>query len=97
MGTLSGTTTPGQSGPGSNGNEGVVHIPQSSRTGASPIRWFSVISRPLVGREHYPSAEMQLVYSTAPGDWAQSIWFIGKDKKLLKDDLPWKSICVIDF
>ena len=27
---LSGATTPSQSGPGSNGNEGVVHIPQSS-------------------------------------------------------------------
>ena len=28
--TLSGATTPGQSGPGRNGNEGVLHIPQSS-------------------------------------------------------------------
>ena len=28
--TLSGATTPGQSGPGSDGNEGVLHIPQSS-------------------------------------------------------------------
>ena len=27
--TLSGATTPGQSGPGSDGNEGVVRIPQS--------------------------------------------------------------------
>ena len=26
---LPGTTIPGQSGPGSNGNEGVFHIPQS--------------------------------------------------------------------
>ena len=35
--TLSGTTTPSQSGPGSDGNEGVHHIPQSSNiTGASP-------------------------------------------------------------
>ena len=33
--TLSGATTPGQSGPGSDGNEGVLHIPQSSKTGAS--------------------------------------------------------------
>ena len=30
IGPLSGATTPGQSGPGSNGNEGVLHIPQSS-------------------------------------------------------------------
>ena len=35
--TLSGATTPGQSGPGSNGNEGVLRIPQShSITGTSP-------------------------------------------------------------
>ena len=33
--TLSGATTPGQSGPGSDGNEGVLRIPQnSSITGA---------------------------------------------------------------
>ena len=34
--SLTVTTTLGQSGPGSNGNEEVLHIPQSSRTGASP-------------------------------------------------------------
>ena len=34
---LSGATTPGQSGPGSNGNKGVLRIPQStSITGTSP-------------------------------------------------------------
>ena len=35
-GTLSGTTTAVQSGPGSNVNEGVLHIPQISRAGTSP-------------------------------------------------------------
>ena len=35
-GTLSGPTTPGQSEPGSNDNEEVLHILQSSWTGASP-------------------------------------------------------------
>ena len=34
-GTLSGTTTPGQSGPGNNGKKGVLLIPKSFRTGAS--------------------------------------------------------------
>ena len=34
--TLSGATTLGQSRPGSNGNEGILHIPQSSRAGTSP-------------------------------------------------------------
>ena len=34
---LSDVTTPGQSGPGSNGEEGVLHIPQSSSIiGTSP-------------------------------------------------------------
>ena len=34
---LSGASMPGQSGPGSNGNEGVLYIPQSpSITGISP-------------------------------------------------------------
>ena len=34
-GTLIGTTNSGQSGPGSNGNERVLHILQNSMTGAS--------------------------------------------------------------
>ena len=34
--TLISTTTPGQSEPGNNGNEETFHIPQSSRSGASP-------------------------------------------------------------
>ena len=35
--TVSGATTPGQSGPGSDGNEGVLHIPHSSSiTGTLP-------------------------------------------------------------
>ena len=37
--TLSGTTTSGQSGSGSNGNEGVLRIPQGSNiTGTSPLQ-----------------------------------------------------------
>ena len=35
--TLFGATTTGQSGPGSNGNEGVLNVPQSSKTRASPL------------------------------------------------------------
>ena len=33
--TLTGTTNPDKSKPGSNGNEGVLYTPQISRTGAS--------------------------------------------------------------
>ena len=69
--TLSVATTPDQSGPGSNGNEGVLHIPQSlSITGTSPSD--CLVSYPghsLVGRS-YTSAEMQSMYSTVPADWA---------------------------
>ena len=35
-GTLTDTTTLSQSGPGSNGNEDILHTPQIFRTGASP-------------------------------------------------------------
>ena len=41
MKPLISTTIPGQSGPGSNGNEW-VHIPQSSKTGASPSDSFEL-------------------------------------------------------
>ena len=34
--TLTGTTTPGPSGTMSNGNESVIHIPETPKTGASP-------------------------------------------------------------
>ena len=60
--TLSGATTSGQSGPGSNGNKGVLCIPQSSNiTGASP-------SDCLVS---YPGHVLgESVYSAALADWA---------------------------
>ena len=65
--TLSGTTTPGQSVPENNGNERVLHIPHSSKTGASAS--VKVLSHTPdthwhVGRGAYSSAEMHLVYST---------------------------------
>ena len=48
--TLSGTTTLGLSGPGSNGNEGVLYIyPKYQYYWNLTIRLFSVISRTLVG------------------------------------------------
>ena len=38
------------------------------------MRWFNVIYRTLVDKEgSYPSAEMQLVYSTVSTDWAKRI------------------------
>ena len=53
-GTLTDTTTPSLSKPGCTGNEGALHIPQSSRTGASlsdcPIGWGCRIHRLLLCR-----------------------------------------------
>ena len=82
--TLSGTTTPGQSWPGSDGNEEVLRIPQSSM--------LSAISRTFVG-VGYPSAEMQSVYSTAPADWAIGDLFYRKNPEnfihLILQDRLW--------
>ena len=60
-GVLTGTTTKSLSGPESNGIEGILHISQSSRTGTSPPNAL------LVGGS-YPSAVMQLAYSSAPAE-----------------------------
>ena len=68
---LTDTTTPGQSEPGSNGNESILHIPQNSRTGAS-------LSNGLVSylghllKVSGASAGMHLAYSTAPANWTSS-------------------------
>ena len=70
--TLSGTTTPGQSGPVSDSNEEVLQIPQSpSITGASPSDCLVSYLAHSLG-ESYPTTEMQSVYSTASADWAIS-------------------------
>ena len=70
--TVSGATTSGQSGPGSDGNEGALFFSQSSNiTGASPsdclMSYLGHSSRVGV----YPSAEMKSVYSTAPNNWTE--------------------------
>ena len=62
---LSGTTILSQSGPGTVGNEGLLHISQSSRiTEASSSDCLVLYPRHSL-RESYSSAEMQSVYSTA--------------------------------
>ena len=68
---LSGATIPGQSEPGSDGNEGVSHIPQSySISGTSPSDCLVSYPGHSFGGGSYPTAEVQSVYSTAPADWA---------------------------
>ena len=63
---LSGATSPSLSEPGSDGNKGVLCIPQSSSiTGTSPSDCF--VSYPGHSLwESYPSAERQSVYLTGP-------------------------------
>ena len=78
--TLSGATTPRQGGPESDGNEEVLRISKSSSiTEASPSD--CLVSYPghlLAGVEDLaPSAEKQLVYSTAPANWANYMKVIG--------------------
>ena len=69
--TLSGATTPSQSGSESEGNEGVLFIHKSSSiTGTSPSDCLVSYPGHLLG-ESYFSAEMQLVYSTAQADRAR--------------------------
>ena len=73
---LSGATTPGQSGPGSNGNKEGLCFPQSSSiTGTSPSD--SLVSYPghSLGRS-YTSAEVYSEYSTAPVHW-ESVTGVG--------------------
>ena len=69
--TLSGVTTPSQNGPESDGNKGVLRLPQSSSiTGTSPSDCLVSYPGHSLGGGSYPSAEMQVVYSTSPVDWA---------------------------
>ncbi len=71
IGTLSGATTPGQSGPGSDGNKEVLLIPQSfSITGISPSDCSVLYPGHSLRGGAYPSADVQSVYSTAPANWA---------------------------
>ena len=72
---LSGATTPGQSEPGSDRNEEVLCIPQSSSiTGTSPSDCFvsySGYSLSGAGGEFYLFAEVQSVYFETPADCAR--------------------------
>ena len=62
---LSGANTLDQRGPGTNGNEGILCIPQNSRAADSPSDSL------MVGEGSYPYAEMQSVYPIAPAKWKE--------------------------
>ena len=66
--TPSGVNTPGQSGPGSNGNQRVFHIPQSSNI-TEAAQSDCLVSYPGCSLgESYPSSVILSAYSTAPAD-----------------------------
>ena len=66
------STTLNQSGPGFNGSEGVLHIPQSSKTAALQSDYLVSKSGHSLG-DSYPSIGMQSVSFTAPADWTYII------------------------
>ena len=71
--TVSGATTPVQSGLGRNGNKGVLHIPKSSSIAwALPSDCLVTYTGHSLG-EFYFSAGMQSVYSAASDDWVKDI------------------------
>ena len=80
--TLSGATTMGQSEPGSDVNEWVLRIPQSSSiTGISTSDCLVSYTRTL--------AEMQSMYSTAPSDWVNDTWSKTKSNYIMTSVLFW--------
>ena len=67
--TLSGATTPGLKVPGSDGNERILHIPQSSNiTGPSLLDFLASYAGHSLGWESLHAAGMQSVYSAAQAD-----------------------------
>ena len=90
--TLLSAATPGHSGLGSNGNEGVLHILQSYNiTGTSPSD-YCLRSYPgcLLGGESYHSAETQSVFSTAPANRAVNLFSIN-----IKAELQIMYLCLL--
>ena len=91
--TLSGVTTLGQSESKSHGNEGVFRIPESSSIiRASPSDCLMSYIRTLIrGGQSYPSAEIELVHSTAPANWdTLSFWFNKFYKYSISTSAEWQ-------
>ena len=73
---LSDAITLGQSGPGIDGNEMILHILQISKARASLSDCLMSYQVTCWGW-FYSSVEMQLVFSTAPADWADNrLWLL---------------------
>ena len=70
---LSVATTPGQRGPGSNGNEGMLQILQTSSITGTFSSYCLVSSQDTRWWGSYSSAEVQSVHSAAPTDWEKPL------------------------
>ena len=68
--TPAGGATLGWSRPGSNGNEGILHIPQISKVEATLSDGLMPYPGHLLGEEG--SAKIQSVYFSSPANWASS-------------------------
>ena len=77
-GTPAGTTTPGQSGPGGNGNGKILHIAERSRTS------FVSYQEHELGWGPYPVAEMQSTNSTA-----SVAWFYSNSRNVCQKAIIW--------
>ena len=73
------------------------HSPKLQHYWKLTIRLFSVICRTLVWRGSYPSAKVQLVYSTSPANWAKrkSYPFVKMQSMYSKAPINW--IIYLDF
>ena len=72
--TLSNANTPAKSWPGSDENEGLLHIPQiSSINRTSPSDYLVLYPEQSLLGKSYPSAGVQFVYSIALVDWAKNM------------------------
>ena len=84
---LSGGTTLGKSGPGSDVNEGIFHIPQHSSITEASSSDFLVSYAGYSGWESYTFVEMQSVYSTASANWARSVFLFAELNKLRRKEM----------
>ena len=89
--TLSGATTWSQSGLGSNSNEGVLYIPQSSKTGSLPLDGLVSYLRHSLGGSLTPLQRcIRCIYSTAPADWAKFSFCFVSLSDLIWYFIAWK-------
>ena len=82
---LSGATTPGLSGPGSDVNKVLLRILQSSSITEASLTDYLVSYTGHSLSEPYSSVEMQSVYSKVPADWAKKYLYIF----IVKNCLSW--------